>query len=79
MGPAAGWPPHKSAEESRLVIETVLNGEECYAICLKANDIAIGSIELKLNGHTDMTDQDDACELGFWLGQDFWGQGIMVL
>lgn len=77
VGPAAGWPPHKTVEESRHVIETALNGKECYAICLKANDIAIGSIELKLNGRTDMTDQDDACELGFWLGQDFWGQGIM--
>ena len=38
---------------------------------------AIGAIELKLNGHTDMTDRDDECELGYWLGKPYWGQGIM--
>ena len=37
----------------------------------------IGAIELKLNGHTDMTDRDDECELGYWLGKLFWGQGIV--
>ena len=31
VGPIAGWPPHKSVEESRNVIKNVLNGAECYA------------------------------------------------
>lgn len=44
---------------------------ECYAICEKKNDIAIGAVELKLNGHTDMTERDDECELGYWLGKPF--------
>lgn len=77
VGPPAGWPPHKSVEESRDVISNILCGEECYAICLKTDSKAIGSIELKLNEHTDMTEKDDECELGFWLGRDFWGQGIV--
>lgn len=77
IGPAAGWPPHKNIEESLYVIQNVLNGEESYAICLKSDNKAIGAIELKLKGHTDMADRDDECELGFWLGKPFWGQGIM--
>lgn len=32
---------------------------------------AIGAIELKLNGHTDLTERDDECELGYWLGKPF--------
>lgn len=24
-----------------------------------------------------MTDRDDECELGYWLGKPFWGKGIM--
>ena len=24
-----------------------------------------------------MTDRDDECELGYWLGKPFWGQGLM--
>lgn len=77
VGPIAGWPPHKSKEESLGVIQNVLNGAECYAICEKENNIAIGSIELKPNGHSDMTNRDDECELGYWLGKPFWGRGYM--
>lgn len=77
VGPAAGWQPHHSVEESRNVIRNLLNGAECYAICEKGSDEAIGSIELRLNGHTDMTDRDDECELGYWLGKPFWGRGYM--
>lgn len=77
VGPIAGWTPHKNTDESLDVIRNVFNGAECYAICEKENDKAIGAIELKLNGHTDMTDRDDECELGYWLGKPFWGRGYM--
>ena len=77
VGPIAGWPAHKCAEESLAVIRNVLNGPEAYAICLKPDDRAIGAIELKLKGHTDIAERDDECELGYWLGKPFWGQGIM--
>ena len=73
VGPIAGWPPHQSVEESLDVIRNVFNGPEAYAICLKKDNKAIGAIELKLNGHTDMTERDDECELGYWLGKPFWG------
>ena len=77
VGPIAGWPAHRSVEESRNVIKNVFNGKEAYAICLKTDNKAIGAVELKLNGHTDMTERDDECELGYWLGKPFWGQGII--
>ena len=77
VGPIAGWQPHQSAEESLAVIRNVLCGAECYAICEKGSEKAIGSIELKPKGNTDMTDRDDECELGYWLGKPFWGCGYM--
>ena len=77
VGPIAGWPPHKNPDESRAVIRDVLNGREADAICLKEDGRAIGAIELKLNGHTDLTDRDDECEMGYWLGKPFWGRGIV--
>lgn len=77
VGPIAGWPPHGSVEESLDVIRNVFDGAECYAICEKENGKAIGAIELKLNGNTDMTERDDECELGYWLGKPFWGRGYM--
>ena len=77
VGPIAGWPPHKSVEESLDVIRNVLNGEECYAICEKGKNKAIGAIELMLKGRTDRLKRDDECELGYWLGKPFWGRGYM--
>jgi RimJ/RimL family protein N-acetyltransferase len=77
VGPIAGWPAHQRIEESRDVIKNVFNGKEAYAICLKTDNIAIGAIELKLQGHTDMSDRSDECELGYWIGKPFWGQGMM--
>ena len=77
IGPIAGWPPHRSVQESLDVIKNVLNGPESYAVCLKDDCRAIGAIELKLKGHTDLTERDDECELGYWLGKPFWGRGLM--
>lgn len=74
VGPIAGWPAHKSIEESKYVIENVLNGKECYAICEREAGKAIGAVELRLKENTKMTDRDDECELGYWLGKPFWGR-----
>lgn len=76
IGPPAGWPPHISVENSREIIKTVLMAPETYAVCFK-NGTPIGSVGLKLNGSTDMTERDDECELGYWLGKPFWGQGVI--
>jgi regulation of enolase protein 1 (concanavalin A-like superfamily)/RimJ/RimL family protein N-acetyltransferase len=76
IGPPAGWPPHTSVENSRQLIRSVLSAPETYAVCLK-DGTAIGSVGLKLCGSTDMTDREDECELGYWIGKPFWGQGLI--
>ena len=77
VGPIAGWPAHKDIEESRNIIANVLNGKEVYAICLKEDNKAIGCIELRLYGKSDLCNGEDECEMGYWLGKPFWGRGIM--
>ena len=78
IGPLAGWLPHKNVDESKRVIKEILSKPETYAICLKTDSKAIGAIDLKLKGQTDMTTaKEDECELGYWLGKPFWGQGIV--
>ena len=77
VGPAAGWPPHKSVDESLDIIRNVLSYPETYAICLKEDGKAIGVVDIRENARTDLTDKDDECELGYWLGRPFWGRGIM--
>lgn len=76
VGPPAGWLPHKNVDHSREIIKSVLLKQEVYAVCLKDGK-PIGSIGLHFNGSTDMTDRDDECELGYWIGKPFWGQGLI--
>jgi len=60
-----------------MIVDYFATRNEIYAVCLRGDDRPIGCIEIKLNGTTDMTDRDDECEIGYWLGKPFWGQGIM--
>lgn len=77
VGPIAGWPVHQNIQESREVIKNVFNGPEAYAVCLKKDGKAIGAIELMFKDRTNLTEQDDECELGYWLGKPFWGNGLI--
>ncbi|MCR4925333.1 MAG: GNAT family N-acetyltransferase [Clostridiales bacterium] len=77
VGPIAGWQPHKSVEDSLEIIKNVLSADETYAVCLKENNKAIGSIGLipPAQSHTSITDKE--IELGYWIGVDFWGKGLI--
>lgn len=46
VGPIAGWPVHTSVENSREIIREVLSADETYAVCLKEDNRAIGSVGL---------------------------------
>lgn len=69
-------PPHKNAEESLAVIRNVLTAPECYAVCERENGEAIGSVGLKLNGHTDMTEREDECRAGLLAGKAVLGERL---
>lgn len=72
IGWRCGWPAHKTVEDSINTINNVFTGKENYAICLKGEDKTIGCITLMFN-----KENKDECELGYWLGRDYWGKGIM--
>ena len=77
VGPIAGWPVHTSVENSREIIRTVLSVPETYAVCLKEDNKAIGSVGLK-TGMKSILDLPDAeGEIGYWIGVPFWGQGLI--
>lgn len=77
VGPIAGWPIHTSVENSLEIIHTVLSANETYAVCLKEDNVAIGSIGLisPAQSHTEVA--DDEMEIGYWIGVPFWGQGLI--
>jgi RimJ/RimL family protein N-acetyltransferase len=46
VGPPAGWPPHRSVEESERIIREFLRAKGTYAITLRGGNKVIGSIGL---------------------------------
>ena len=77
MGPICGWIPHVNVAESKRIIKNVLSVPETYALIWKETNLPIGNIALKMGTDTDLTEKEDECELGYWLGVPYWGMGIM--
>lgn len=77
VGPAAGWPPHRSIEESREIIRTVFAAPHTFAICLAEADEPVGSIGL-MPSRCESNRRDDGLELevGYWIAKPFWGRGF---
>ncbi len=77
VGPIAGWPPHKNVEESLEIIRTVFAPDEVYAVALKEDDRAIGSIGLNLGAQANFPIGENDGEIGYWMGVPHWGKGYI--
>ena len=74
VGPAAGWPAHKSVEESLQVIQENLQAPETYAVLRKDDNLLIGCAGFRF-GEDACSEKDDEPELGYWIGKEYWGRG----
>lgn len=74
VGPAAGWPAHKSVEESLQVIKENLQAPETYAVLRKDDNLIIGCAGLRF-GVDACSEKDEEPELGYWIGKEYWGYG----
>lgn len=78
VGPVAGWHVHTSVENSREIIRKVLAVPETYAVCLKQDHIAVGSIGLMIGEKSNIAGlTDKEAEIGYWIGVPFWGRGLI--
>lgn len=77
IGPIAGWPVHESVENSLEIIKNVFSEPETYAICLKEDNLAIGSIGLFSSRQSLTETKEDELEIGYWIGEPFWGKGYI--
>lgn len=78
VGPAAGWPPHRSVEESAEVIRSVFSAPETYAVVLRETGCIVGCIGLIAADVSNIAIASDEAEVGYWLGVPYWGQGLMT-
>ena len=76
VGPRAGWPPHKSVEDSLEIIRTVFSGEGMWAVELKDTAEAIGCVGYLPASASNLKILPDQAEVGYWIARPFWGQGF---
>lgn len=74
VGPAAGWRPHRSVEESREVIETVYRQPGVFALMDKATGRVIGSAGFTGFHRRETRAKDD--QIGYSLSPSHWGRGL---
>ena len=73
VGPAAGWKPHASIEETRTIIENFIKEDETWAVTLRTDRRLIGSLGL----HRDAMRSSEIKSrmLGYVLAEEAWGHG----
>lgn len=75
VGPHAGWKPHASVHESRMIISQMFLTNMCWAIVDKESGKVIGSIGLE---EDKFRPDIKSKELGYSLAEDHWKKGIMT-
>ncbi|MBO4571419.1 MAG: GNAT family N-acetyltransferase [Bacteroidales bacterium] len=77
VGTRAGWPPHKSVEESLEVIRTVFNdATNTWAIELKETGEAIGAMGYGPSCNCNLPAREGEPLTGYWVARHYWNQGI---
>lgn len=77
VGTRAGWPPHKSVEESREVIRTVFNDvTSTLAIELKEKKEAIGAMGYGPSCNCKLPAREGEPIVGYWVAKPYWNKGI---
>ena len=75
VGPAAGWTPHRSVEESREIIRTVFSEPGVFAVVEKESGKVIGSAGFTGRHRKELPGPDD--QIGYSLSPAWWGRGLI--
>ena len=78
VGEMAGWPHHRSVEESRRILASFISGKKTFALELKENRKVVGSLGLEPRDEdAGLPPELQGREIGYVLSKDFWGRGLM--
>ena len=76
VGPRAGWPPHRTLEESLTVIRNIFFNDHTWAIELKETGEAIGCMGYYLYGESNISIGENEAEIGYWVAKPYWNRGL---
>ena len=76
VGPRAGWPPHKSVEESLEIIRKFFTNDYTWAVELKETSEVIGCVGYLPASSSNLKIAEDHAEVGYWIAHPYWNKGI---
>jgi ribosomal-protein-alanine N-acetyltransferase len=76
VGEMAGWLHHESKETSKSILDAFIREGDVYAIVLKENNKAIGSLGIHNRIEPDY-EAEIQREIGYVLSKDYWGKGYV--
>jgi ribosomal-protein-alanine N-acetyltransferase len=78
VGQMAGWPPHRSRQESQSILDKFIAHKKTFAI--EFGGKVIGAVGIEEYDDWKFPEfMDKRCrEIGYVLSKDYWGQGIMT-
>ena len=78
VGQMAGWTPHKSKEESSVILGHFISRKHTFA--LEYNGKVIGSLGLEAYNEANYPELASlcGCEIGYVLSKNYWGKGLMT-
>ena len=78
VGEMAGWPHHKSREESAEIISRFIKGKHTFALELDGKVIGSLGIEEYEESLFPQLNELKCREIGYVLSKDYWGRGLMA-
>lgn len=76
VGQMAGWLPHRSIQESKIILDMFRKEKKTLALECKENGRVIGSLGLEDINFPDAENLQGR-EIGYALSREYWGRGLM--
>ena len=77
VGQMAGWMPHGSMEESKMILDHFIEGKKTFAIELAGKVIGSVGVEQYNEENFPELEEQQGRAIGYVLSKDYWGRGIM--
>ena len=79
VGEMAGWPHHRTREDSQEVLRGFMEKKDVFAIVHKKDGKVIGSLGIHNSWAVNDPKYSDLVvkDIGFVLSRDYWGQGLV--
>ena len=77
VGQMAGWKPHESKEESKIILDMFISHKKTFALEYQGKVIGSVGVEKYNETHFPEFENKKCREIGYVLSKEYWGQGLM--